>query len=186
MGRNPVRKEVHRVRATTRRQFLLASLATGGTIALVACGSAQTSGRAASGLAPGRAGGAPRWGMTAGQESAWQQIEAAADKEGAVTYYGQGINTLSEVPLFTDAWKKVYPNIKIDLVNDTADVQTRISTEQTPRATLVTSATSASVPAYSKPSAATAKSSSRPRRSIQLSNGRPSVSTVMATSLATT
>jgi ABC-type glycerol-3-phosphate transport system substrate-binding protein len=119
------------VRATTRRQFLLASLAMGGTIALVACGSAQTSGQAASGLTPGRAGGAPRWGMTAGQESAWQQIEAAADKEGAVTYYGQGISTPSEVPLFTDAWKKAYPNIKIDLVNGTtADVQTRISTEQ--------------------------------------------------------
>jgi len=69
--------------------------------------------------------------MTAEQESAWQQIEAAADKEGAITYYGQGIITPSQVPLFMDTWKKSYPNIKIDLVNGTtADVQTRISTEQ--------------------------------------------------------
>lgn len=69
--------------------------------------------------------------MTAGQEAAWEQIEAAAGREGSVTYYAQGNITPNQVPIFMDAFKKSYPNIKIDLVNGTtSDVQTRISTEQ--------------------------------------------------------
>ncbi|MBV9121683.1 MAG: extracellular solute-binding protein [Chloroflexi bacterium] len=115
-----------------RRQFLLTSAAAGGALALAACGgggSAAGNSTGAGGSA--RSGGSPRWGMTPEQESAWQQIEAAANKEGSVTYYAQGIITPSQVPMFMEAFKKSYPGITVDLVNGTpSDVQTRISTEQ--------------------------------------------------------
>jgi iron(III) transport system substrate-binding protein len=112
-----------------RATFAAACLAAGLGIVASACGGNAPA--PSSQGAAAKAGGAPRWGMTAEQESAWQQVEAAADKEGSVTYYAQGTITPSQVPTFMDTWKKTYPNIKIDLVNgSTSDVQTRINTEQ--------------------------------------------------------
>lgn len=113
---------------TTRRQFLSIGLSLGGALALAACGGSSAPASSAPAAEPS---GPPRWGMTAEQDAAWQKIEAAADKEGTFTYYGQGVITPKDVPAFMEAFKKSYPNIKIELVNgSTGDVQTRIATEQ--------------------------------------------------------
>jgi ABC-type Fe3+ transport system substrate-binding protein len=111
-----------------RRHFLGLAAAFGATC-LAACGQAAAPpGTASSAVAKS---GGPRWGMTPEEGSAWKQIEAAADKEGAITYYSNGTIGQSQIAAFMDAFKADYPNIKIDLVSgSTADVHSRISTEQ--------------------------------------------------------
>jgi iron(III) transport system substrate-binding protein len=123
------------MRGTSRRQFLISTFAAGAAVTLAACGASQAGAPSGSPSAgAGKPSREPRWGMTPDQESAWEQVEAAADKEGTLTYYGQGVITPQNVPVFMEAWKKSYPNVKIELVNGTtADVQTRITTEQDAR-----------------------------------------------------
>ena len=71
--------------------------------------------------------------MSPEQETAWQQVEAAAKKEGSLTFYGSSsVFPQRAVQPFQDAWKKDYPDIKVDfLVEGTvADVQIRMEAEQ--------------------------------------------------------
>jgi iron(III) transport system substrate-binding protein len=75
---------------------------------------------------------APRWGMTAEEEAAWEQVEAAADQEGEFTYYSVGSVPADKVQILTDAFAADYPNIKINYLSagNNSAIVTRISTEQ--------------------------------------------------------
>jgi ABC-type Fe3+ transport system substrate-binding protein len=97
-------------------------------LTLAACGGqAQPAGQAGSGAARS---GAPRWGMNAEQQAAWDQIEAAANKEGSVTVYALTTLTPEQLPRLQELWKKDYPGIKIDLTTGRpVDVTTKVSTE---------------------------------------------------------
>src|SRR5581483_7680155 len=129
----------------SRRSFLAA---TAGTLLLAACGgtaapasspAASTAGKPASSPRWGMTAepaSSPRWGMTAEQEAAWEQVEAAAKKEGALTYYVGGNIPQDQVGVFTSAWNKDNPDIKVDVViaGSGPDMQARVRTEQEAKA----------------------------------------------------
>ena len=76
-----------------------------------------------------------RWGMNKDLASAWARIEEAANKEGEVTYYGQGLLSQSQIPLLQKAFNADYPAIKINMLNAGSGqrVVSRITTEQESR-----------------------------------------------------
>jgi iron(III) transport system substrate-binding protein len=117
----------------TRRSFLTA---TASTLVLAACGGTAAPAASPSSAAAGKPSASPRWGMTADQEAAWEQIEAAAKKEGALTYYVGGNIPQDQVGVFTDAWNKDNPDIKVDVViaGSGPDMQARVNTEQEAKA----------------------------------------------------
>src|SRR5438105_1145489 len=84
----------------------------------VATSPAASTAPAAKPSAAGSAGGA-RWGMTAEQDAAWKGIEDAAKKEGTITFYGSAtILTRQGIQKFMEAWKKDYPDIKVDFLSE--------------------------------------------------------------------
>jgi iron(III) transport system substrate-binding protein len=70
--------------------------------------------------------------MTAEQETAWKQVEAAANKEGELTHYGTGNIAERAVPVLQDLWNKDYPEIKLNylFLGGAPQVIARIQAEQ--------------------------------------------------------
>jgi iron(III) transport system substrate-binding protein len=78
------------------------------------------------------AAGSGRWGMTAEQEAAWAQVEAAGNKEGEFTYYGTGNVAERAVPMMQELWTKEYPGIKMNylFLGGATQAYARIQAEQ--------------------------------------------------------
>ena len=70
--------------------------------------------------------------MTADQEAAWQQIEAAAKKEGTLTYYSLGSVPQNKIEMLQSLWQKDYPEIKLEYlyIGNGSVMAARLSTEQ--------------------------------------------------------
>ena len=70
--------------------------------------------------------------MTADQETAWKQIEAAAKQEGSVTYYSVGTIPQGKVEEFRALWNQDYPDIKLEFlyVGRNSEMAARLNTEQ--------------------------------------------------------
>ncbi|HZP95521.1 MAG TPA: ABC transporter substrate-binding protein [Candidatus Limnocylindria bacterium] len=106
-----------------------------GAAALVAaCGPAASNLASAtpSSAATASAGAAPRWGMTAAQDAAWRDVEAAAKKEGKVTYYSLGSVPANKVDVLKSSFAKDYPDIEVQYVamGNGSELATRLSAEQ--------------------------------------------------------
>lgn len=121
----------------TRRRFTrreaLGYFTVGATALVAGCAQPPAAAPSASAAASSSAAAKPgRWGMTPAQEAAWQQIEAAARKEGKLTYYSVGAIPANQVDQFKALWKKDYPEIEIDHLNpgNNVVVTSRIITEQ--------------------------------------------------------
>jgi iron(III) transport system substrate-binding protein len=116
-------------RRITRRSTLLV-IAGGAAGLLVACAQAPSAVLSSASASP--AGAKPRWGMTAAQDAAWTQIEAAAKKEGKVTYYTLGSVPANQVDKLKSLWKSDYPDIEIEYLNvgNNAQLNARLVTEQ--------------------------------------------------------
>ncbi len=113
----------------TRRTALL--VIAGGAAGLVAA-CAQAPSAVLSSAAASPAAAKTRWGMTAAQAAAWALIEAAAKKEGKVTYYTLGSIPANQVDKFKSLWKADYPEIEMEYLNvgNNAQLNTRLITEQ--------------------------------------------------------
>lgn len=119
----------------TRRRLLLATSAVTGAAVLAACQAPASAPPAATKPpAAGQASGAsaPRWGMTAQQETEWQQVEAAGRKEGKLTYYSLGSIPESKADALKAAFAKDYPGIEITYLNvgNTSTLFSRLTAEQ--------------------------------------------------------
>ncbi len=126
------------------RRTALSVLGLGATGLFAACAQAPSAAPASASAAltaappapvapsPSAAAAKPRWGMSAAQDAAWQQIEAAAKKEGKLTYYTLGSIPANQVERFRSLWKADYPEIEIEYLNvgNNAQLNTRIITEQ--------------------------------------------------------
>ncbi len=101
---------------------------------LAACQSAPvgSGGSAASAVASAASGGPARWGMTAAQNEAWQQVEAAAKKEGKVVYYSLGSVPAAKVDQLKSTFAKDYPDIEVQYVNvgNGSELASRLTAEQ--------------------------------------------------------
>lgn len=122
-------------RPVTRRTALRYFAVGAGGLIAAACAPAAApspSPAAATAAASRAANAAPRWGMTAAEETAWKEIEAAAAKEAKVTYYALGNLPASRVNDLKAAWNKDYPGIEFQYVplDNNANVIARITTEQ--------------------------------------------------------
>jgi iron(III) transport system substrate-binding protein len=73
-----------------------------------------------------------RWGMTAAKAAEWAQVEAAAKKEGKVTYYSLGSVPASKVDLLKSTFAKDYPDIEVQYVNvgNGSELNSRLTAEQ--------------------------------------------------------
>ncbi|HZP95081.1 MAG TPA: substrate-binding domain-containing protein [Candidatus Limnocylindria bacterium] len=117
------------------RRTALGYFAAGAAGLAVACApgvSAPATSSAATAAAASPSAGKTRWGMTAAEEAAFQQIEAAARKEGTLTYYSLGTIPASQVDLFKREFAKDYPEIQIQVLNvgNSNAMTARITTEQ--------------------------------------------------------
>jgi iron(III) transport system substrate-binding protein len=118
-----------------QRWFALLAVA---VFAAACSGSASPSAAPASPTEAAVASGAPtdevtpRWGMTAEEELAWREIEAAAKTEGRFTYYSVGSVPADRVQELVDAFAEDYPDIQIDYLaaGNNSAIVSRISTEQ--------------------------------------------------------
>ena len=107
----------------------------GGAAFLAACGPAAapvaqaTAAPAASAAAPT---GPVRWGMTAAQDAAWQQVEAAAKKEAKLVYYSLGSVPAKQVDALKAGFAKDHPGIEVQYVNvgNGSELATRLTAEQ--------------------------------------------------------
>jgi ABC-type Fe3+ transport system substrate-binding protein len=114
----------------TRRDLLKVS---GAAAFIAACG-----GTPAASSAPSAAAGtqspasSPRWGLSASDWAAWQQVEAAAKKEGKVVYYSLGSVPASKVDTLKASFAKDYPEIEVQYVNvgNGSELAARLSAEQ--------------------------------------------------------
>ena len=70
--------------------------------------------------------------MTQDQEAAWQQVEAAAKKEGTLTYYSLGSVPQNKVEMLQKLWQQDYPEIKLEYlyIGNGSVMASRLSTEQ--------------------------------------------------------
>ena len=116
----------------------------GGTAFLAACGPAAPAAQAtgaptaaapAASVAASAATGPARWGMTAAQEAAWQQVEAAAKKEAKLVYYSLGSVPAGKVDALKSGFAKDYPGIELQYVNagNGSELATRITAESQAR-----------------------------------------------------
>jgi iron(III) transport system substrate-binding protein len=105
--------------------ILMAALA---GLSVAACGQAQAPSQPACGSHAAAAGGQ--------QPASWDQIEAAANKEGSVTVYSLSTIPPDQLDRFRAVWAKSYPNIKVDLTSGLlpSDVVAKVSTEQDAKA----------------------------------------------------
>ena len=65
-------------------------------------------------------------------QTSWSDVEAAANKEGSVTVYALTTIPLDQIPRLQEAFRKSYPNIRIDMTTglNPPDVVAKVTTEQ--------------------------------------------------------
>ncbi len=129
-----------RIARTLTRRSALGLFAAGTTGLIAAC--AQAPAAAPSAAAPSAAAipaataaaaaKPARWGMSAAQEAAWQQVEAAAKKEGKLTYYSLGTVPANQVDKLKAEFAKDYPEVAIEYLNvgNSNNMSARLTTEQ--------------------------------------------------------
>jgi iron(III) transport system substrate-binding protein len=104
----------------------LIAAACGGTATPSATASAIASAAASAGTAKNR------WSMTDAEEAAFKEIEAAANKEGTLTYYSLGTIPANQTDTFKAEFAKDYPGIQIQYLNvgNSNAMTARLTTEQ--------------------------------------------------------